>query len=90
MNILERIAVTLWQMEQGTEDIVPAMQPPETSEWRDHLATARAVLLAIRQPDDEMITEGGEQIGIDGHRITPKIAGWTWERMVEKALQSHP
>lgn len=46
----------------------------------------RAVLAAIREPSDGMTTAGGMQTGLDGHHLTPQIASWTWERMVDALL----
>jgi hypothetical protein len=46
----------------------------------------RAVILALREPSAIMSAVGGLQTGLDGHQITPQIAEWTWERMIDALL----
>jgi len=47
---------------------------------------ARAVILALREPSAIMSEAGGLQTGLDGHPVTPQIATWTWERMIDALL----
>jgi len=46
----------------------------------------RAVILAMREPSAIMSEAGGLQPGLEGHHVTPQIATWIWERMVDVLL----
>lgn len=83
--MIERLAKHLWENSQSrphhSYDIKPSMVVPEgVPDWQRFVPPARAVLEAIREPTDDMLTAAAGLTEGEGGPTE------TWQTMIDTAL----
>jgi hypothetical protein len=84
VKLLERLARTLREL---TKQNGRQCHGDDETGWRYYVDDARAVLAAIRQPSEEMVSHGALQLAEgDGVDVDLQQVAAAWRQMIDAAL----
>lgn len=88
-NMVEKVALAIWQAREAElpprlRRMTPDALDMEAGAWARSLAQARAAILAMREPTEEVLAAGKDWGG--PHEIAKDDAAHAWQAMIDAAL----